>query len=89
MQILICDDHKIVRDGLNKFFSNWKVTLIEEASDGDEALVLLKSDVFDIILLDISLPGKSGLEFFNRLKQMAVNKRADTKYRGTICNTRP
>jgi len=69
MQILICDDHKIVRDGLRQILQQLEgVTLIEEASDGNEALVLLKSDVFDIILLDISLPGKSGLEVLQSVK---------------------
>ena len=69
MQILICDDHKIVRDGLRQILQQLKgVTLIGEASDGNEALVLLKSDVFDIILLDISLPGKSGLEVLQSVK---------------------
>lgn len=69
MQILICDDHKIVRDGLRQILQQLEgVTLIGEASDGNEALVLLKSDVFDIILLDISLPGKSGLEVLQSVK---------------------
>jgi DNA-binding NarL/FixJ family response regulator len=42
--------------------------MIEEAGNGDEALVLLKKDVFDIVLLDISLPGKSGLEILQSIK---------------------
>ncbi|NTW31727.1 MAG: response regulator transcription factor [Bacteroidetes bacterium] len=69
MKILICDDHKIVRDGLRQILQQLDgVTLIEEAADGNEALNLLKKDQFDILLLDISLPDKSGLEVLQSVK---------------------
>lgn len=69
MKILICDDHKIVRDGLKQILRQLSgVTQIEEAGNGDEALILLKKEVFDIVLLDISLPGKSGLEILQSVK---------------------
>ena len=69
MKILICDDHKIVRDGLKQILRQLSgVTMIEEAGNGDEAFILLKKDVFDIVLLDISLPGKSGLEILQSIK---------------------
>ena len=70
MKILICEDHKIVLDGLRKILQQLKgVTLIGEAGNGNEALMLLKKDVFDIVLLDISLPGKSGLEVLQSVKE--------------------
>ena len=70
MKILICDDHKIVRDGLRQILYQLQgVTTIGEAGDGNEALMLLKNEVFDIILLDISLPGKSGLEVLQSVKE--------------------
>jgi len=70
MKILICDDHHIVRDGLRQILQQLPdVTLIREASDGSEALSLLKKDDFDILLLDISLPGKSGLEVLQSVKE--------------------
>jgi len=69
MKILICDDHKIVRDGLRQILQQLQdVSFIGEASDGNEALSLLKKEVFDIMLLDISLPGKSGLEVLQSVK---------------------
>lgn len=69
MKILICDDHKIVREGLRQILLQLEgVTLISEASDGNEALIILKSDVFDVVLLDISLPDKSGLEVLQSIK---------------------
>lgn len=69
MKILICDDHKIVRDGLSQILQQLKdVSLIREAGDGNEALTVLKNDFFDILLLDISLPGMSGLEILKAVK---------------------
>lgn len=69
MKILICDDHKIVRDGLCQILQQLEgVTIIREAGDGNEALTLLKNDIFDIVLLDISLPGRSGLEILQSVK---------------------
>lgn len=69
MKIIICDDHKIVRDGLKQLLLQLNgVTLIEEAGDSDEALLLLMNETFDILLLDISLPGRSGLEVLQLVK---------------------
>src|ERR1035437_9949305 len=69
MKILVCDDHKIVRDGLRQILQQLHgVSLIEEAQDGNEALILLKGNVFDIVLVDISLPGRSGLEVLQSVK---------------------
>lgn len=69
MRILICDDHKIVRDGLRQIIRQLpEVTFIGEAHDGNEALMLLKNDPFDIMLLDISLPDRNGLEILQVAK---------------------
>lgn len=69
MRILICDDHKIVRDGLKQILHQLGgATVIGEAGDGYEALNLLKKEQFDILLLDISLPGMSGMEILQAVK---------------------
>lgn len=69
MKILICDDHKIVREGLRQILSQIdEVTFIEEAKDGKDANMLLMSGSYDIILLDISLPDKNGLEILQSVK---------------------
>ena len=71
MKILICDDHKIVRDGLKQILQHFEgMNTIMEAGDGNEALALLKKDIFEIILLDISLPGRSGLEVLQSIKSL-------------------
>ncbi len=70
MKILICDDHKIVRDGLRRILQQQQeTTFISEAANGDEAISLLKTELFDIVLLDITLPGRSGLEVLQSVKQ--------------------
>lgn len=69
MKILICDDHKIVRDGLRQILQQLdEVTFVGEASDGDQALKLLMKDVYEVLLLDISLPDKNGLEVLTSVK---------------------
>ena len=69
MKILICDDHKIVREGLRQILQQLKgVSLIDEAGDGNETFNLLKTETFDLILLDISLPDRSGLEVLQQIK---------------------
>ena len=70
MKILICDDHKIVRDGLVQILKQMLgVSLIKEAGTGAEALAILEETVFDIVLLDITLPGISGLEVLKSIKE--------------------
>lgn len=69
MKILICDDHKIVRDGLRQILQQLNgVSSISEAGSGDELLDVLKTDDFNIVLLDISLPDKNGLEILQSVK---------------------
>ncbi len=70
MKILICDDHKIVREGLRQILQQLPgLTIIEEAANSDEAFELLKKDDFDIVLLDISLPGLNGIDVLQTVKE--------------------
>ncbi len=69
MKILICDDHKIVREGLRQILSQIsEIASIGEAGNGTDALDILKKEDFTILLLDISLPDKSGLEVLQTVK---------------------
>lgn len=70
MKIIICDDHKIVREGLKQILLQLdNVSIIEEAGDGNKLFELLKKEPYDILLLDITLPGKNGLEILQYVKQ--------------------
>lgn len=69
MKILICDDHKIVREGLRQILQQLEgVIKIAEANNSEEAHQNLSGDKFDIMLLDISLPDKNGLEILQSVK---------------------
>lgn len=70
MNILVCDDHVALREGVNSILKqNLGVNIYAEANDGKEALMQLKNQNFDVILLDISLPDISGLEMINLIKE--------------------
>ncbi len=69
MKILICDDHQIVRVGIRQLLQQLPgKVFIEECGDGNEVISKLEKDDFDIVLLDISLPGISGLEVLELIK---------------------
>ncbi len=70
IRILIADDHFIVREGLKQIVSDVPdMVVVDEASDGQEALRKALGGSFDIIILDISMPAKSGLDVLQELKQ--------------------
>lgn len=69
IRILIADDHAIVREGLKQIVaeeSDMKVT--GEAANSDEVLSIILKNSFDIAILDINMPGKSGLDLLKDLK---------------------
>jgi DNA-binding NarL/FixJ family response regulator len=70
-RILIADDHPIVRRGLRQILEeNRTVLSVDEAGTGQEALEKVKKGRFDMVLLDISMPGMSGLEALDALKKL-------------------
>jgi len=63
IQILIVDDHAIVRMGLAKIIEfNNELRVTAQAGTAEEALNILMTAKFDVVVLDISLPGRSGLD---------------------------
>ena len=63
MNILIADDHANVRRGLREILADaFSGAHFSEASNGDEVLTQLLGSQHDILLLDINMPGRSGLE---------------------------
>ena len=69
VRIVVCDDHAIVREGLKQILAaqpDFKV--IAEASDGHQALQRVRELEFDVLLLDMSMPGKSGVELIKLVK---------------------
>ncbi|HAJ26043.1 MAG TPA: DNA-binding response regulator [Syntrophus sp. (in: bacteria)] len=69
IKILIADDHPIVRAGFKQVISDTQdMTVADEAENGQEVLNLIRKKDYDIVLLDISMPGRNGLEVLKDLK---------------------
>lgn len=69
IRILIADDHKIVRDGLKRILAaTGDLEVAGEASGGDEALALVRANDYDLALVDMSMPGLSGIDLVKRLR---------------------
>jgi len=69
IKILIADDHPIVRERFKQVLSETSDMFVSnEASNGQETLNLVHKSKYDVILLDISMPGRSGLETLKDLK---------------------
>lgn len=63
MRLLIADDHTLVRAGMRRLIEGFEgMVVVGEASDGEEALELAALHRPDIVLLDLSMPGRNGLE---------------------------
>lgn len=73
MNILIVDDHAIVRAGLRRLLRGLFEGEVIEAATGREALGLARSRRFDLVLLDMNLPELGGLELLSRLATVAPN----------------
>ena len=68
--VLIVDDHPILRRGLQHvLFESQDIVVAGEAGNGLEGLQEISKNDYDVILLDISLPGKSGLEVLRQVKR--------------------
>ena len=69
IRILIADDHTIVREGLKQILEETPdMTVAAEASTGQEVLNHVWKADFDVIVLDISMPGRNGLDVLKQLK---------------------
>jgi DNA-binding NarL/FixJ family response regulator len=70
MKVLIADDHNVVREGLKHIIeSQHRPVTFGEARDGTEALDLIWKEDWDLVLLDIHMPGRGGLEVLREAKK--------------------
>ena len=76
MRVVVTDDHRVVREGLRYMLNDAPdVDVVGEAESGEELLALVDSEVVDVVLLDVRMPGMSGLDVLERLAEDAPQVR--------------
>lgn len=69
IRIVIADDHTIMREGLKRILDGAEdIAVVGEAVDGFEALAQVRKGGFDVLMLDLSMPGRSGVELIRQIK---------------------
>jgi two-component system, NarL family, invasion response regulator UvrY len=69
IKILIADDHRIVREGLKQILAETQDMIVtDEANNAQEVLKKVWDNDYDVLLLDISMPGRSGLDILKEIK---------------------
>jgi DNA-binding NarL/FixJ family response regulator len=69
IRVVIADDHTIVREGLRQLLqASVDFDVVSEARDGHEVMQRVRELDFDVLLLDMSMPGKSGMELIKQVK---------------------
>jgi DNA-binding NarL/FixJ family response regulator len=68
--LLIVDDHEIVRAGIKRLFENTpNLNIVADLGSGEEAYQFLQKNTVDMIIMDVSMPGKGGIETTNQIKK--------------------
>lgn len=70
IRLLICDDHAVVRQGLKQIFAEVPdLAVAGEAVDGPTAIQCMRAGGIDVVLLDVALPGRDGLDVLKQARQ--------------------
>lgn len=70
INVMITDDHAMIREGIKRLLEfDGDIKVIAEAGDGEECLELLKEVNPDVLLLDINMPKKNGIEVLEKIKE--------------------
>ena len=69
IRVLIADDHTIMREGLKRILGGIEdIQVVAEAVDGFDTLDKVRTTEFDVLLLDLSMPGRSGVDLIRQIK---------------------
>lgn len=69
ISVLICDDHQIVRQGIKQILADaGDIALAGEAGNGPDAVARVRDGGIDVVLLDIAMPGRDGLDVLKQLR---------------------
>jgi len=70
MKVIIADDHSIVRKGLKQILlEEYPFAEVSEASNAEELIKLVMSDTWDVVITDLSMPGRSGLDALRQIRE--------------------
>jgi DNA-binding NarL/FixJ family response regulator len=75
MRVVIADDHALYREGLARLLRKSDIDVVGEAPDGDTAVEVVTQTAPDVVLLDLRMPGTSGLEAMRHLTEQAAPSR--------------
>ncbi|MGE3466246.1 MAG: response regulator [Pyrinomonadaceae bacterium] len=71
IRVIIADDHTIVRHGLRQVLeAENDIKVVAEAQNGNEVLEVLRGSKVDVVVLDITMPGRNGLETLKEIRQL-------------------
>jgi two-component system response regulator YesN len=73
IRVVLADEHPVVRVGIRNELRAAGIEVVGEAADGEEALRLVERLQPDVLMLDVELPGLSGLEVVRRLRSGALS----------------
>jgi|AMZC01.1.fsa_nt_AMZC01005328.1_9 DNA-binding NarL/FixJ family response regulator len=68
IRVILADDHQVVRHGIKQFLATAGIEVVAEAEDGTQALRLIEQHQPDVAVLDIQMPGYSGIEVARRVR---------------------
>ena len=72
MRFLLIDDHKIIRDGLKQILlMHFPSSTFDECSDAEQAMDTINNHTYDLVICDLSMPGRSGLDVIKQVKSVA------------------
>jgi DNA-binding NarL/FixJ family response regulator len=74
IRVCVVDDHAVVREGLKRIISeNAGMVVTAEAADGQEAIKIVQNQPCDVVLLDITMPNKNGMDVLKELRGQLPN----------------
>lgn len=72
MRVLLCDDHTLIRAGLRRLVESFDgIEVVAEAASADEAVIRAREQAPHVVLLDLSMPGRNGLDALDELRRIA------------------
>jgi DNA-binding NarL/FixJ family response regulator len=88
IRIVIADDHAIVREGLKRIIASAEdLAVVGEAAEGGEVMQRVRESEFDVLVLDLSMPGRSGMELIKlvhaekpRLRLLVLSMHQELQY---------